>query len=800
MKTLLKTCLQNTAVLVILWGSCLRASGEAEDIHVFDLWKFFENEVESTEDRADFTYFITALQGIVNREKPRLYLRASLSLLDIETRHSTSGGKPIEVTDLDQFWLDYMIKSGDLEGRKIIENSALVDLLEIYKDEVEGLAIWEIKVPATVNAALAAAGSRNLLPVGSDMGSGLLKAWLKDNASWLNVKLDLTGKFMDSDPGGTFALDGVQITSSGSAKNDVYQYIRKAFLETGANSPFFMYYNSDAIMWGERRKMYSAGKHGYLGDRNELQQNGMFNNDYWIAKKGLFLDLYPWADQAPNDDPHQRIGADFETWNDILEESYKQRKGEFGVIGGFVPWWIKYVDEKYGGVATEWRFIDLITSYNMVNDGDAAFGLSNASFFSHLKPIERNKIPAPPNETPMLDSETIYLSFFMLDYDSSAWLNQAAEAVYEAGGRGRIPLNWAVNPILSDRVPHAYRYMIENRTDLDFFGIENNGAGYFSPYRLLKGKRLGRIKESGIPFYEKFAKTYHERFGIEMTAFYVTKDFTAEWAEMAARLTPTAFGMNIPSPVQQFGDTQVATLESFHVNEIADLRDFVEGLYKNSAQGDIVESRFYPIRCILYPPYAVADLIASAQENNPGAKVKVVDAFTFYKLRAQQQVTHLKSSFRNLKSLHTTPTTANGIIPTVSNVSRDSFGRFEIEGGNPPAWVLGGDPAVSRLFFQIDSAFAQQNKEKSFSVTIKYIDSVAGNLELRYVGSQDDGVYQIGGLKAGDVRTTASGSLESVTFRLESPLLVQGLHHRSDLMIVGPAGLKITSVKLDLID
>lgn len=619
-----------------LWSPAHAASPAERPIYVFDVWKFFEQEkIEGTLDRVDFLYFIAALQGIANREQPRLYLIASLSLIDIEARRSVMKKEDIEVTELDEFWLRYLVASGDVKEESLVRTSSLAEVLSEFQDSVKGLVLWEMKVPATVNAALSAASAADLLPVASDLGTGKLREWIKANAGSLSPRLDLTGQFRPVEKGSKVSVGGIEFASTGSAKTDVYRFIHEAFLETKKVSPSYIYYNSDAIMWGARRHMYGGESYSHLGDRNELQHNGMFNNDYWVAKKGLFIDLYVWEDQAPNDDPNQAPGTDFETWNDILETSYTQRKGEFGIVGGFIPWWVKYVDEKHAAVPGEWRFIELMTSYNMGNDADAAFGLSNASFFMHLPAIARSKIPPPPETFPKLAKDTVYLAFFMLDYDGSAWLNQAAEAVYEAGGRGRVALNWTVNPVINERVPHAYRYMIENRTELDYFGMEGDGAAYISPYLLLEGRRLGRIQESGVPYYERYARKYHERYGVSITAFYITPKYDREWAEMAARLTPTGLGINIPVPVKQVDGTPIVSIPHFHIGKVEAFRNFIDGVFRDSQEGRPGQKHFLPLRCILVPPFVIADAVEAARKKYPQAKVEVVDAFTFFQLRRE---------------------------------------------------------------------------------------------------------------------------------------------------------------------
>jgi GxGYxYP putative glycoside hydrolase C-terminal domain len=797
MKKRCRPLLLLVAFMLGLAATSASAAPPSKPVYVFDLWGFFsEAEINDSLDRANFVYFITALQGIVNRDEPRLYLLASLSLFDLESRLSTRRKSEIEVTELDQYWLDHLIASGALAQEKLVRTSSLASLLKQFHGQIKGLARWEMRVPATVNAVLAAAGTRDLLPVGLGLGNGQLDRWLATNAPDLLTQLDLTGQFHSGQAGRKMTVAGVSFSSSGSAKTDVYHYIRQAFLVSEAASPFHIYFNSDAIMWGERRKMYAEGIYGHLGDRNEFQQNGMFNNDYWIARRGLFVDLYVWDDHAPNDDPGQPLGADLEAWNDLLELGYKQRGGEFGVVGGFVPWWIKYADDKHDAVSTEWRFIDLMTSYNMANDADAAFGLSNASFFMHLPPVERSKIPPPPAQFPPLEPKTVYVSFFMLDYDGSAWLNQGAEAIYEAGGRGKLPLNWAVNPILNERVPHAYRAMVENRTPLDFFGIEDDGAGYISPVRLVPGKRLGRVTESGIPYYEKFARRYHERFGIQLTPFYITPTYHPDWGEMAARLTPNGFGMNIPSPALQVNGTPMMTLESFHVNEVRDLGQFIERLHRESAEGQLEQTTFYPIRCILLPPYALVDIVAAARAKYPKAKVEIVDGFTLFHLRRIWLQQTLVSDYRDRATISSTPQSNAGLRPIVSNVANDGYGRFETNRDGEAHWILRRGAERSRIFFQTDPAFAQHNDGKDLRVKVQYLDNAIGSMELEFAKITRDGIPTSYIKAHPKVLLLNSGQRKTAEFTLSRALLVQGMHHRSDFCLAAPEGVQIYSVTL----
>jgi hypothetical protein len=115
------------------------------------------------------------------------------------------------------------------------------------------------------------------------------------------------------------------------------------------------------------------------------------NHDYFVAHRAFFFDLSVWADEAPCDDPHQRLGTDRSTLLAVMRAAYNgthppgaahasgraangttHRGNASGQqrlihIGGFTPWWFKYVKEggspccrkgavcRHGGVQTEWE-------------------------------------------------------------------------------------------------------------------------------------------------------------------------------------------------------------------------------------------------------------------------------------------------------------------------------------------------------------------------------------------------------------------------------------------------------------
>lgn len=648
----MKFSLKTTGLLILLLGgrpAAGRAAGNArvaaspEPVVVFDVWNYFETAgITNTRQRADTVYMLTSLQGIVNRERPRLYLLTALSLFDLESKYQTDpdlANRP--VTELDAWWLEWFQKKGWVDPASIVRPATLGEVVDYFKDDIKGLVRWDVSVGATINAAFMAAGAEDLLPVSDSLADGRLLAWFKKAFPELKVKLDLSGVFRGK--GTKIKLDGISFSSRGSAKNDVYRFAIKRFMKRKLLNPFWMWYDIDASVWKTAESWNSSlyGREFYarLGDRAAFQNNGFYNADFWVSKRAVFFDLYPWDDSAPSDDPGQRIGADLETWNDILEWSYEQRHGKFGVVGGFIPWWIKYTKAQgnpHDAVPGEWNFVQLLTSYNMVNDADAAFGIANASFFQHMPKIPKEECRWSYPKPLELEPKTTYIAFMMMDYDGSAWLNQAAVSIYTDEARGRIPLNWCINPVLNERVPHAFRYMAENRTEKDFFGIESDGTGYVSPYYLQPGVRTGRIQSSGLKEFEQYASALRERFGYRHTAFYISTQLDEPWLKMAARLNPQGFGTNLQVPPGlMVAGAPVVRLRDCHVSMVRDGRfeRMLDEVYARSAAGD--DPRLEVWRCILLTPTQIATAVEKMDRKYPDAKVRIVDWPNLLRLKKQ---------------------------------------------------------------------------------------------------------------------------------------------------------------------
>ncbi|RLE91342.1 MAG: hypothetical protein DRJ55_05770, partial [Thermoprotei archaeon] len=116
--------------------------------------------------------FVLSLQGIVNREKPQLYVLWE--------------SKRVEPTASER-WLEYYREKGWIKGYKII---SIEEALEKYKRYLKGVVIYDPELPATINLAVSLAGVYDLVIAHPDFVPMLVQQGLE-------VKYDLRGKFRD---------------------------------------------------------------------------------------------------------------------------------------------------------------------------------------------------------------------------------------------------------------------------------------------------------------------------------------------------------------------------------------------------------------------------------------------------------------------------------------------------------------------------------------------------------------------------------------------------------------------------
>lgn len=508
--------LRSRTVGAILLMGMLSGALTAEDKRVIylDMNSFLARFADDTVLQYDALKTAASLQGLANRERPRLLLRF------------LEGEGPDGPANLDDFWLD-VVRQAWMKDYTIERHESLTDVLKLFSDVYRGWVHWDPAVPATANVAATVCGVEGLLPLRAN--SPFIKV-LRDAGIDPQATLSLVGRF-----------DG---SESGSAKCDAYLWAKREYLEAGKCHPALMAYYID----GYTQRPDLPGFH-----YPDLPNTCLPNHDYFISHAAFFFDLNVWGDEAPVDDPGQPIGTDRRTFKALLQAQYRRNGGTaFTSVGGFVPWNLKYTNYGPAGgkrdpVPTEWEHAALLSAHNALKDADALAlsCLTNASAYRHFPLRERYTQHARPPERPL--EEKTYVLIYMGDYDSAAWMARCLPSIWNDPARGSLPIAWAFNPNLSDRVPHIFDYLYRTASANDWFIGGNSGAGYVNP-NLLIGNRLGSGLPDALHLWEQHNIRYYRRFDYSITGFVINGfhgDMPLRIQEAYARFSPGGVGMQL---------------------------------------------------------------------------------------------------------------------------------------------------------------------------------------------------------------------------------------------------------------
>lgn len=458
-------------------------SRRSPDITTYDLTATLSANLTHRAEAArvwDQLHAVATLQGIVNRNAPRLYLR-----------YVTHGPR-----NIDDYWLDHLTKKGTwLEGATIRPAESLEELFDLFRHDIGGAVVYDADLPALSNVASALAGAEDLVAIRLDKTPDSLYDRLVVNGPRLELRRLLT-------------REAVSDLGSGSAKCDAYLWAIRELIETGRCDPRWLGYYIDAY-WIDHAEQSVPNHHT------------LTNHDFFVAQRAFFCDLDCWEDEQPVDDPHQPMGADLRTFRRILHELQERRRpNELLHVGGFTPWAFKYTDHgqaggRHFGVDSEWELVRLVSEAGGFLDADAIGhgAMANASFFMHF-PLEQRyhqRHAARTTDPSEGAGDVDWIMFYVGDFDSAAWLYQRAPDIWSDIARGRVPLNWAVSPVLCRRVPMILDWLWRTRTVNDHFIAADNGAGYANPSAMIDPsdesaipRRLAAWKEHNAAFYDRW--------------------------------------------------------------------------------------------------------------------------------------------------------------------------------------------------------------------------------------------------------------------------------------------------------
>lgn len=613
----------------LLWGSCfvlcvfLMAFGARaevpEKVYLFDARSYRENGSSPEKSPRVWEHFhaLAALQGIVNRQAPQLYIY-----------YCSARG-----TETDEFWLNWYQKDdGWLKGVEVVKLDSIEAVFDAFKGRAEGLVVYDPQVHATACLASTAAGVMDLIPVRwsqepDSMYQILSKRYGYPVKEWL-VEPDGKSKFT-----GKGKIPDYDLPSTGSAKTDAYRWAIERYLKGGLCDPLYAAYYIDSYWIGHPQ---SAGP-----DMHTLS-----NHDYFISKRSFFFDLSPWGDETPNDDREQPLGADVSMFREVLHQHYLQNGGRILKVGGFTPWPFKYTDHrsvgcKHGGVDTEWEHARIISQYNGYMEADAAgySAMANASFHTHYPLKEKYSQPNPKPTVQQWKERGyiaedgsvkagLYLGHYVGDYDAPAWLYRSVPKMFSDPTRGAVPMGWAFNPNLADRAPMALVYAYRNASTNDFFITGDSGAGYLNPRSLTQ---RGEVPfPSGLAAWAEHCSQYMGRWDMSIVGFVLDGAgyrSTEQEFKAYSLFSPDGCGTHFEKEARMIGG--VPTCNEWDLNEdpVIAARDiaWVAGRYPD-------KPGFAWCRSILKSPSWYLEVSEALKKNHPDAAVTVVDPYTFFGL------------------------------------------------------------------------------------------------------------------------------------------------------------------------
>lgn len=446
-------------------------------------------------ERYDARHVAVCLQGLANREAPRVFL----------TFHST-----------DSVWLTRLQESGGLcEGWGLQTLQDMEEYIARFSKYAAGVVLYDPDPnTGTISSSLVAttaAGAENAIAVRKDTSAGSMYNYLVNDPAGprLPVLIDLTGKFT-----GSGTIWQTSTPSTGSAKCDAYIWAKEKYIDTGKCDPTVLMYTLD--LWGLK-----------VGADLRTQ---LSNLDYAVQKKGFCFELSPWGDEVATDDPSQPLGTDLDTFRKILNACNLQTgKSRMIKFCGFTNWDYKYtsngsVGGSHGEVATEWETMRLLSAYNAYAEADAPSlsYISDSSFYSGLSPEIgiRNYVQNPAPTYADLQAKGYidgsgnvadgnYILIGMGDYDQASWtLSALASGNFDDPNRGGVECSWGVDPNAIDRASVAIDYMYRHKTAKDFFMAWDSGAGYVHPTQLY-GSRSPSGYSSAVGIWQDHCRKYY---------------------------------------------------------------------------------------------------------------------------------------------------------------------------------------------------------------------------------------------------------------------------------------------------
>ena len=589
-------------------------------IYLYDLTPTISVDLKDPAKAArvwDEAHTVATLQGIVNRNAPRLYLRA------IECHG----------VNVDDYWRQKLSAPGEwLAGREWREIKSLSELVETFRKDIKGVVLYDPQVASTSLVASAVAGADDLIAIRYDPAPNSVYTRLVAKGPKLPVVVRLVNEDGTSSFTGQGTIPGTHKHSTGSAKCDAYIWLKVNYLDTGKLNATYVGHYMDAYWLRDPLILGLPNLHM------------LTNHDFIVAKRGWFFDLLVWGDETPIDDREQAVGTDLKTLQSLLLSAYNHGgKDDMIHICGMTPWASKYTTYDHAGgthdpVPTEWELVRLISAYNGFLDADALAysAMANASFFMHA-PLKK-KYPqrwVTHDELKQRGYLTAdgkvdfkgrqFFIFYVGDYDAAAWVYQQSHRVWDDPGRGNLPLMWCISPVLERRAPMALDYFRRTATPNDYFA-GTYGAGYLCPGMLQEPRPTSGLP-SGLKAWERLTAALYDRWSLTISGFIIdglAPGLNEHGLESYSHFSPNGIvPQKVPGKLL-YGDMPILPADhNLTGHPDSDAQLILTRLDKRSLP-------FHWIRGILLTPTYYEQLYNTVREKRPD--VELLDAPTFFEL------------------------------------------------------------------------------------------------------------------------------------------------------------------------
>ena len=523
-----------------------------------------------------------SLQGLINRDGPRLYVMTK------------SWARP-------QMWFDLLAGEGGwLHNRQRHDLPDLTALVTLAGKRLAGAVIWDPKVPATVNVATTIAGVEDGVVLSPDFADKYLALW------HLPILRDLRGMFT-----------GAQ---TGSAKNDAYRWAIREYLARGRCTSRLICLYRDA--WGYR-------------DRGDISYAVL--RDLPVKNRAFVFDLSPWGDERPGDDLHQPLGLDRETYRMILRGTQQQAAGRHMTeMEGFFDFF-KYANMpehpgKHDPVPTEWESVYLISPFNCYQN-TATEWCYNQSFHSQFPfvPLKQHR----PAVKPALANKT-YVTIFMADYDSAFPLYEFLPKNWADSGRGKLPLAWGIDPNLIETYPDLISYFYKTASLNDYFVSDASAAGYMNPTRL---------DPKSLPLFIRHNRYFFHLTDMTIAPMVLDWDQpTPAVKDAFSQFSPDGYSTIVtdfhgkpftPPTPQVWKGMPILNLSGYPDSDNPKASaDALAAQLKTTPAGT---PGFYIFRAVWLPPSKIVAAIDALRAGHPDVDFEVVDPYTLFALFKQYQ-------------------------------------------------------------------------------------------------------------------------------------------------------------------